>query len=103
VRVCVVVRTYKHGGHVVRERVGDDGEAGRDERRGAERFHHANHQTDNGERNPVRTAVHEPCTNTLVRRQTNRQALTRGRTDRYISISAMQAPPTAIRSRFVAV
>jgi len=65
--VRVVVCTYKHGGHVVRERVGDDGEAGGDESRGAERFHDANHQTDHGERNAVRTAVHEPFTNTLVR------------------------------------
>ena len=34
------LHTYKHGGDVVRKRVGNDGEAGRDEGRSAERLDH---------------------------------------------------------------
>ena len=53
--------TYKHGGDVVGERVGDDGEAGRDEGSSTKRLDHTNHQTCHGERDSVRTAVNEPC------------------------------------------
>ena len=62
--------THKHGGDVVWEGVGDDGEAGGDESGGTKRFHDAHRQTDHGERHAVRAALHEPHQHRRIRIET---------------------------------